>query len=94
MSVVFGVLTDGDHGAVTFDTAGDHDYEMSEIAEAVIGVLGVKGIVKRAAIENNGGDRYLGGAELFRGHRRRICAAPVSFAEQILETSAYLSVAG
>jgi nucleoside-diphosphate-sugar epimerase len=90
MSLVFGILMDHGVGAVTFDTAGDVEYEMSEIAAAVSDGLCADVGVRRGPISASSADRYLGRSERALALRRRYGVTAITFAEQILETGQFI----
>ena len=91
MSVVAGALTDGASGSVLFDTAGDDVYEMAEIAMAVAGALGRSKAVARAVLTDAEPDRYCGDGAVYRKMRERFGVRPVSFGQQIIETSRFMA---
>jgi nucleoside-diphosphate-sugar epimerase len=93
MSVVFGALTDGEAGPILFDTAGDRDYEMGEIALAVAEVLGHRGGVERPPLRDEPEDRYLGEGGAYRALRARFGVEPEAFAGQVAHTARYMSEA-
>ncbi len=90
MSVVFGVLGDGLSGPVVFDTAGDRDYEMGEIAGAVVEALGGELGVIRPGLETDRPDRYLGDGERYRGLCRRHGVQTRDFRAQIITTARFM----
>jgi nucleoside-diphosphate-sugar epimerase len=91
MSVVLGALTDGVTGSIRFDTAGDHEYEMSDIAGAVIEALGVKVGILRLDVTQSTPDRYLGKGSIYRRLSRQTLVEPVSFALQIGEVAMFIN---
>lgn len=90
MSVAFGVLTDGDHGSVLFDAAGDREYEMGEIAATVAAVLAAKQGPRRQMMTAQNQDRYIGDNATFTGLRRRFAVDPVDFSSQIITTGRFI----
>ena len=91
MSVVAGVLTDGGSGPVLFDTAGDHVYEMNDIALAVVAALGRAEGIARATLTETEPDRYCGDGAAYREMRESLGVRPVNFAQQIIETSRFMA---
>jgi nucleoside-diphosphate-sugar epimerase len=91
MSVVFAALTDGGAGPIRFDTADARDYEMAQIARAVLAALGLGLGVRRAPLSQTEPDRYVGDGALYGDLRHRYEVDPVTFADQILETAEYMS---
>jgi len=94
MSVVFGALTDGKTGSIRFDTAGDHEYEMSDIAGAVIAALGARSGILRAASFESQADIYVGKPTDYQSLRRLHGVCAVNFASQVAETSESLAPVG
>jgi nucleoside-diphosphate-sugar epimerase len=92
MSVVFGALTDGQAGPVSFDTAGDEVLEMGEIAAAVARVHRHSRGARRSPLTESEPDRYTGDGALYRRHRDVLEVRPVSFAEQVEETSQFMAI--
>ncbi len=90
MSVVFGALSDGNRGSIRFDTAGDHEYEMSEIAGAVIEALGAK-VGTLPVVTPSNPDRYVGEGSMYRRLGRQALAEPVSFPLQIGEVAEFIN---
>jgi nucleoside-diphosphate-sugar epimerase len=91
MSVVFGVLMDGKPGSIGFDTAGDYEYEMSDIAGAVIEALAAEVGTLRPVVTPSNPDRYVGDGANYRRLRRQTLAEPISFALQIGDVAAFIS---
>ncbi len=90
MSVVFGVLLDGETGAIRFDTAGDHEYEMSEIAGAVVKGLAHKVPISRPEVTDLIADRYVGNQDSYSDLRVSLRVSALNFGQQIRETAEYL----
>jgi len=91
MSVVFGLMTQPGSGFVRFDTAGDRDYEMAQIAEVVREVLCHGAGVDRAALSDQAPDRYVGDGAIYRAHRRRLAVTALDFSGQVRETARYMA---
>jgi nucleoside-diphosphate-sugar epimerase len=91
MSVVFGALTDGEAGAVLFDTAGDDVYEMDQIAAVVADALGHGAGVCRAPLTDSEPDGYTGDGAAYREMRGRFRVPQVNFARQVMETSRFMA---
>lgn len=91
MSVGFGALTDGERGAFPFDTAGDHVYEMAEIAEVVQDELGQLRRANRSALMHEAPDRYVGDGSVYRSARHRFAVESVDFTHQVLMTARYMA---
>jgi nucleoside-diphosphate-sugar epimerase len=90
MSVVFGALLDGETGAIGFDTAGDHDYEMSQIAGAVAEALGSKAGIVRPNVVALPVDRYVGAQIPYRDMAVKVQSTFLNLDDQIRETAIYL----
>lgn len=91
MSLVFALLSDRNGGSIGFDTAGDHEYEMGDIARAVIEVLGADVGILRPVVTPSDPDRYVGEGTVYRRLRREMLAEPISFALQIREVAAFIN---
>jgi UDP-glucuronate decarboxylase len=91
MSVVFGALAEPGPGATLFDTAGDADYEMADIARAVTRAHGAPTGIHRPPMVDGPPDRYLGDGRAYRALRAHLAVAPVEFAIQIAETYRYMA---
>ena len=91
MSVVFGVLTDPVPARELFDTAGDQDLEMAEIARVVAEVVGHGAGVQRPAFVDGSADRYLGDIAHYARLRAYYDVAPVGFPEQIRATAEFMA---
>jgi nucleoside-diphosphate-sugar epimerase len=94
MSVVFALLTDGETGLTLFDTAGDRDYEMGEIAQVVQEVLNHPNGVIRPVLSEAPPDRYTGDGVAYRRARSRFDVEPVDFPSQVLDTARYMAESG
>jgi UDP-glucuronate decarboxylase len=90
MSVAMGLLTDPTSGALVFDTADDRDYEMGEIAQAVVAALGVDLPVRRPPLSSTTEDRYVGDGTTYQELRSRFGVTGASFADQIRETAQFM----
>lgn len=86
LSVVVGLMTAGT-GPVAFDAAGREPVELADIAAAV-----GRGDVVRPPLTGPA-SRYLGDGTAYEAHRLAQRVDPVSFAEQVRETAAYLAAA-
>ena len=93
MSVVFGVLTDGEPGPVLFDTAGDTVVEMGEIAQTVSAGMDHQAGVSRPPLDDAAADRYVGDPSAYRVLRHRFVVESVDFPGQVVETAQYMSTA-
>jgi nucleoside-diphosphate-sugar epimerase len=91
MSVALGALTANGSGIVTFDTAGDGSPELEGIAHAVADTLRPQLKVWRGAIGREATDRYVGDAAKYDALRQLFGVRPVSFADQIRQTAAFMS---
>jgi nucleoside-diphosphate-sugar epimerase len=91
MSVALGVLGEGGTGAIAFDTAGDRDYEMAEIAGAVAEALGGAQNICRPTIVSQTPDSYVGDGAAYRMLRRRLAIAAVDFCNQIQSTAQFMA---
>ncbi len=94
MSVVFAALTDGETGSTLFDTAGDRDYEMGEIAEVVREVLDPRIAVIRPPLSDTRPDQYTGDGRAYRVARSRFNVEPIDFPSQVLDTARYMAGSG
>lgn len=92
MSVVFGALTDGSTGSIRFDTAGDHEYEMSDIAGAVVEALGARVGITRPEVMPSIPNRYVGDGAIYKRLRDRASVNKVIFALQIREVTEFINV--
>jgi UDP-glucuronate decarboxylase len=92
MSIVFGTLTDGEGGSITFDTAGDSVYEMSKIAEAVNAALKTGLGVGRPPLTGDEPDFYVGDARQYQALRDLYEVPPVCFARQIFDTADFMKL--
>ncbi len=91
MSVAFGALTSAP-GVVTFDTAGDEDLEMSDIARYVLETVGESAGVVRAALVEGPADRYVGDGTFYLDLRHRFDVEPVDFATQVRQTASFMAL--
>ena len=91
MSVVFGLLTDGGEGAVTFDTAGAECQEMDEVARAVADAIAPGLAISRPPLESAAEDRYVGEGSLYQALRHRFDVEPVDFAAQVRQTASFMA---
>lgn len=94
MGVVFALLGEPGGGVARFDTAGDHGYEMGEIAEAVQEVLGAENGVDRPSLVEGAADRYVGDGAIYRDVRRRAGVETVEFHDQIRQTARFMAERG
>ncbi len=90
MSVVFGALTDGERGAILFDTAGDGIREMADIAEAIAAEFGQNTPARRSMIVGDPADRYVGDGETYARLLRSFTVSPVDFRTQVVDTARYM----
>jgi nucleoside-diphosphate-sugar epimerase len=90
MSVVFGVLTDR-HASVTFDTAGEREVEMGDLAEAVRAALGGASQVQRAALAERPVDRYVGDGARYQRWRNELGIPQRKLYEQIAATAQFMA---
>ena len=90
MSVVFGALAEPGPGATLFDTAGDEELEMADIARAVADTLQAKAKIERPPLTSETPDRYLGDGVLYRALRHRFDVQPVDFSDQIAATAQFM----
>ena len=91
MSVIFGVLTDPVPARELFDTAGDQDLEMAEIARMVTEVTGSGAGIDRPSPVDGPADRYLGDITAYAGLRAHYGVTPVAFPEQIRATADFMA---
>jgi len=91
MSVVFGALLDGETGAIRFDTAGDHDYEMGQIAGAVAEALGSPAGINRATPMYGNCDRYVGDVATYRCCRIEYQVDGIVLEDQIRDTARFIN---
>ena len=90
MSVAFAALA-STPGVVAFDTAGDEELEMADIAREVARAVSGPSSVNRPSLVDGPADRYVGDGRVYRSLRERFAVRPVSFADQIVETSRYMA---
>ncbi len=91
MSIVFGLLTDGTSGAITFDTGADRGYEMAEIAQDVAAALGHTRGVLRPPFQSDAADRYVGDGTVYAELRRRLNVETIDFQQQVVQTARYMA---
>ena len=92
MSLVFALLLDGQAGINRFDTGGE-PLEMQDIAQTVADLLGPVPIT-RLPLNEAVSDIYLGDSATYRALLLRHAVVAVPFAQQVLETAAFLSLSG
>jgi UDP-glucuronate decarboxylase len=91
MSVVFGILTERAAGSIRFDTAGERDYEVGEIAAAVVAALDADVPVTRPPLSSDAADRYVGEGAIYDELRLHYGVGPVSLIDQIRETAQFMT---
>ena len=91
MSVVFGLLTDGEGGVTRFDTAGDEGLEMDAIASVVAEVFGAEHGMVRPPMGQGAPDRYIGDASVYKALRHRLAVESVDFPQQVRETAWFMA---
>jgi len=91
VSLALGALTVTQPASAPFDTAGDQDYEMSEIALMVQRVLGRETGIDRPTIIDQAPDRYVGDGAAYRRLRDAARVAPVAFPDQIRQTACFMA---
>ena len=92
MALVFALLLEDTAQSVRFDTGGD-PMEMQDIAQAIADLLGPVAIVRppqNAAIS----DVYTGDPAVYRALLADHAIVPGTFAQQVLETAAFLALGG
>ena len=92
MALVFALLLEDEARTIRFDTGGD-PLEMQDIAQSIADLLGPVAIVRppqNAAIS----DVYVGDPAFYRALLADHAIAPVAFAQQVLETAAFLALCG
>jgi nucleoside-diphosphate-sugar epimerase len=90
MSVVFGVLTEAKPGVTLFDTAGERPYEMTDVAETVIDVLGSGRGVDRRPLGDDPPDNYVGDGAIYKCLRLGFDIGSMDFPRQVAETARYM----
>jgi len=91
LSVVFGLLTDGEGGTTRFDTGAERGYEMAEIAALVAGALGHVHGIQRPALLDDAPDRYVGDGAFYAQLRRLNRVQRIGFAAQVRETARFMA---
>ena len=91
MSVAFGLLTDGESGSITLDTAGSETLEMHDIARVVDAVVAPGCGFHRATMDTADADRYVGDGVLYQALRHRFDAEPVDFHAQVGQTASFMA---
>jgi len=91
MSVAFALLTDGERGAITFDTGAYRGFEMEEIAQGVASALDHRLGIARPAITQSKVDRYVGDGAAYCALREANHIVPINFAAQVRETARYMT---
>lgn len=92
MSVVLGALTDGEAGAVVFDTAGDVVQEMADIAVIVGKALFHRQGSCRPNLTYDEQDSYVGDGFLYRKLRELFVVKSLDFTSQVEETARFMAV--
>lgn len=92
MALVFALLLEDETQSVRFDTGGD-PLEMQDIAQAVADLLGPVSIVRPPQTAANS-DVYTGDPAVYRALLAGHAIVPVTFAQQVLETAAFLALGG
>jgi UDP-glucuronate decarboxylase len=91
MSVVFALLTDGEQGAITFDTGAHRGFEMDEIALGVARALDHHMGIARPAVEHLKADSYVGDGAIYRALREANRVTQIDFSTQVRETARYMA---
>ena len=91
MSVVFGLLTESHKDCLKFDTAGDREYEMAEIAAVVQRELKHKRGIDRPPLLSEEPDRYVGDGATYRELRERLGVEGVEFPQQVVQTAVLMA---
>ncbi len=91
MSIVLGLMTDGEAGSTLFDTAGEREYEMGDMAAAVAAALGHRAGVTRPPLQTTTPERYVGDPTAYRAHRARLAVTPVPFPDQVRATARFMT---
>ncbi len=93
MSVVFASVGDRDRRVTRFETAGDQELEMGEVALAVQQEVAPASSVVRPPVESHPVDRYVGDGTVYRELRHRFDVEAVDFRTQVRQTAAYMASA-
>ena len=73
-----------------FDTAGEREVEMQELADAVRTVVAPAATVQRAAFSPHSADRYVGDGRIYRALVARYAIPEHDLQRQIADTAEYL----
>lgn len=92
MSVALGALT-ASPDTVAFETQGDADLEMAEIAEIVRAEIAPGIIIRRPPLESREEDRYVGDGAAYRTLRHAFDVETVDFPAQVRQTAACMTTA-
>lgn len=86
------MLREGPSQTWLFDTAGEKQVEMDDLAQAVIAALECPGVrVERPPLQGDKEDVYVGEGALFHDHARALGLTLRDLATQIRDTAAYLA---
>jgi UDP-glucuronate decarboxylase len=92
LALALACLNESDGRMVTrFDTAGDGEIELGELARLALEVMGASSLaIMRPSMTGQHTDRYVGDRDVFFGLLRRHGIAPRGLRQQIQDTSKYL----
>lgn len=74
-----------------FDTAGEREVEVQELADAVRAVVAPVATVQRAAFSPQNADRYVGDGRMYRALARRYGVTEHDLQTQIADIADYLT---
>lgn len=85
-----GLLAEGDETCLRFDTAGEREVEVQELADAVRAAVNPAATVQRNSFSPAGADRYVGDGRLYRDLAARHGVAEHGLQRQVQDTAHYL----
>ena len=85
-----GLLAESGENHLRFDTAGEREVEMQELADTVRARVAPAVIVERATFSPDGADRYVGDGSKYRALAARLGVVEHALARQVDDTARYL----
>ena len=91
LGVAFGgLLAASGENHLRFDTAGEREVEVQELADTVRAVVAPAATVQRTAFSPDGADRYVGDGQLYRALAARLGVVEHDLPRQVRDTARYL----
>jgi nucleoside-diphosphate-sugar epimerase len=92
LGVAFGgLLAEGGEPYLCFDTAGEREVEVQELADAVRDTINPEAMVQRASFSPAGADRYVGDGHVYHALAARHGVELHDLARQVADTAEYLN---